>query len=367
MKIKLCLFCLGMASRGFGQIEVVSDGKVGIGTTAPTAKLEVNGTAAFSGWIGGTGAAGTGLSIFGSKGDAWGKELTVKDGAVGIGTSSPAGRLHLHVGTNRDVVTYAPASATGISDFATGGVGWVFTRPEDGSLTEAIYTYDSNSAKNNLALSSRSDIVFTAGNSGPAAAPERMRIADNGNVGIGTANPGYRLDVRASGDAQMAVMETSSGNYARLVLGASADETYVQGLYSVTAKPLTFKINGEMMRIATNGNVGIGTASPAYKLDVAGQVHATSFVSSTQTYADFVFKPGYDLPALSDVEAHIKEHGHLPGVPSEAQVAREGIDLAAMQVKLLQKVEELTLYVIKLNQTEAELRREIQQLKSHHP
>jgi hypothetical protein len=67
------------------------------------------------------------------------------------------------------------------------------------------------------------------------------------------------------------------------------------------------------------------------------------------------------------VEAHIKEHGHLPDVPSDAQAARDGVDLAAMQVKLLQKVEELTLYVIELKKSDTELRREIQALKSSHP
>jgi hypothetical protein len=98
--------------------------------------------------------------------------------------------------------------------------------------------------------------------------------------------------------------------------------------------------------ITAAANVGIGTTTPSYKLEVTGSVRATSFISNSTTYADFVFEPGYQLPALSEVEAHIRTHGHLPGVPSEAQVAKEGIDLAAMQVKLLQKVEELTLHAI---------------------
>ena len=106
------------------------------------------------------------------------------------------------------------------------------------------------------------------------------------------------------------------------------------------------------------GNVGIGTTSPGYMLDVAGQVHADSFVSYTQTYADFVFKPGYKLASLSDVEASIKKDGHLPGIPSEAEAKEHGIDLASMQVKLLQKIEELTLHQIDEEKRNEQLEKE---------
>jgi hypothetical protein len=103
----------------------------------------------------------------------------------------------------------------------------------------------------------------------------------------------------------------------------------------------------ERMRISAAGNVGVGTTSPNYTLDVAGQVHAASFIAASgNTYADFVFKPGYKLPALSDVEASIAKAGHLPGIPSESDAKAHGVDLGAMQTKLLQKVEELTLYLV---------------------
>ena len=57
------------------------------------------------------------------------------------------------------------------------------------------------------------------------------------------------------------------------------------------------------MRIDSSGNVGIGTTSPGYKLEVSGSVRATSFVANSYTYADFVFKPGYKLASLSEVDS----------------------------------------------------------------
>ncbi len=130
-------------------------------------------------------------------------------GNVGIGTVAPASRLHIVAGSDQSVAIYTPAYASGIADFSVGGAGWQFGRPGDGAFAHAIYTYNTSAgAKNNLALSSRSDIVFTAGNSGPPGAPERMRIAESGNVGIGTSNPTQKLSVNGSIRAKEVIVET---------------------------------------------------------------------------------------------------------------------------------------------------------------
>jgi hypothetical protein len=64
---------------------------------------------------------------------------------------------------------------------------------------------------------------------------------------------------------------------------------------------------------------------------------------------DYVFEPDYDLPALDEIEAYVKEHKHLPEIPSAKEIEKEGLDLAEMNLLLLKKVEELTLIIIEQN------------------
>jgi hypothetical protein len=116
--------------------------------------------------------------------------------------------------------------------------------------------------------------------------------------------------------------------------------------------------------LAVNGNVGIGTANPQYKLDVKGQIRATEvLVQSVDQFADFVFDKDYRLPSLHEVDTFIQDNGHLPGIPSAQEVKENGMNLVEMQVKLLQKVEELTLYSIKQQEEIKALKAKLEKLE----
>jgi hypothetical protein len=113
-----------------------------------------------------------------------------------------------------------------------------------------------------------------------------------------------------------------------------------------------------------SGNIGIGTIAPSAKLDVNGTIRAKEVKIEATGWADFVFDNDYKLSCLSEVEQHIKEHKHLPGIPSEQEVLENGINVAEMQIKLLQKIEELTLYVIDLKKENEGLQERVQQLEN---
>jgi hypothetical protein len=284
-------------------------------------------------------------------------------GNVGIGTASPS--------TNLDV----SANAT-----------------EGGLMTGQFHITGTNTNQRLvLGYDTTNDFGFIeAGIAGSLVKNIVLNPHGGGNVGIGTTAPKGLLDVESSsingefigitasstsvtsGTGSALILRNISataGNYASILFydanwnlqgslgmmygahtGMSQGTFYIEP--RIVGTPSAFVV-------APSGNVGIGVANPAYMLDVAGQVHATSFVSATQTYADFVFKPGYKLPPLSDVEASIKKEGHLPGIPDEKEAKAHGIDLASMQVKLLQKIEELTLHQIdeekKLSAQESQL------------
>lgn len=106
-------------------------------------------------------------------------------------------------------------------------------------------------------------------------------------------------------------------------------------------------------------NVGIGTTSPDYRLDVVGTIRTQELKVDMQG-ADFVFEDDYNLRPLDEVEAFVKENKHLPEIAPAAEMQANGVNQSEMNQKLLQKVEELTLYII-------EMKKEIVQLKNENP
>jgi len=112
------------------------------------------------------------------------------------------------------------------------------------------------------------------------------------------------------------------------------------------------------------GNVGIGTDNPITKFVVDGEIRATKVrVRGDVNLPDYVFEEDYDLRSLEEVETYIEQNGHLPEVPSAAQVEKEGLSLGDMDATLLKKVEELTLYLIEMKKQNEELKKEVEVLK----
>nr|WP_320120080.1 hypothetical protein [uncultured Marinifilum sp.] len=124
-----------------------------------------------------------------------------------------------------------------------------------------------------------------------------------------------------------------------------------------------------VMRLNVNGNVGIGTKNTyGYKLAVKGSMAASEIkVLDVSSWTDFVFEDNYQLRSLSEVKEFIEENKHLPDIPSEKQVQEEGISVGEMNAKLLQKIEELTLYLIDQNKKIEDLQKEVLLLKSSKP
>jgi hypothetical protein len=107
----------------------------------------------------------------------------------------------------------------------------------------------------------------------------------------------------------------------------------------------------ERMCLLRNGNIGIGTTAPDEKLTVKGKIHTNEVRVDVLVpiVPDYVFESDYKLKNLSDLAAFIKENKHLPEVPSAKEMEQNGLMLAEMNLKLLKKIEELTLYAIDQN------------------
>ncbi|MBG6130524.1 hypothetical protein IWQ47_001393 [Aquimarina sp. EL_43] len=106
------------------------------------------------------------------------------------------------------------------------------------------------------------------------------------------------------------------------------------------------------MRLILRDNNTLGVSGGNLAID--GITKTKEVIVKPNVWSDFVFEPDYRLPSLEEVEQHIKTNGHLKNIPSEKEVLKKGISIGEMNAKLLQKVEELTLYTI---QQEKEIKR----------
>ncbi|MFB6454486.1 hypothetical protein ACE38W_04375 [Chitinophaga sp. Hz27] len=228
---------------------------------------------------------------------------------------------------------------------------------------------------------------------------ERLRITNAGNVGIGTNQPNALLSINSP---QINIQEitkpgipssigglifgnatTTDTNFIPMIRGRAKAEGRPFGLYVIghaadvvptgddafsAAILLDARGKGDvsllnnnlltvsnygnpMLMVKSNGSVCVGTTdAKGYKFAVNGNAIFTKVVvKENSKWPDYVFTPDYQLPSLGYLEDFIREHQHLPGFPAAAAIEQNGQDIAAVNRQLVQKVEELTLYIIELN------------------
>ena len=170
-----------------------------------------------------------------------------------------------------------------------------------------------------------------------------------GSIGIGTTvidnAQTWRRVLQLNANDHAKFLVTTTGG---VKVGVFSHDGHNGKVGTESAHNLTFTAGywNDVMTLTTSGNVGIGTLNPSAKLAVDGNIKAREIKVETTVWPDYVFEESYALPTLMATKQYIKENGHLPGIPSASDVKANGIELGDMNAKLLQKIEELTIYLI---------------------
>ncbi len=274
------------------------------------------------------------------------------DGKLGVGTTSPITTLNV-AGGNWDLATTNGDFAIGNNTYklkfgvATGGGGAGDAR-----------IYSTGGTNRTIFGSNASDI---------------MTVASTG-VGVGTITP--VKDLVVTGATPSMVIGYNSATFDNNV--ESGRLYFDEGVNSATRCGFEMHYDGSANRfninsicvsptnrftiLRDNGNVGIGVLSPANKLEVNGVIRANEVIVETG-WADYVFQDDYKLKPLSEVEAFIKENKHLPSLPSAANIQDKGAHVAELMTKMMEKIEELTLYSIEQKKEIDELKKRLDEKK----
>jgi hypothetical protein len=285
---------------------------------------------------------------------------------VGIGIATPTSALHV-IASGSQATSYTgskflntsilgvsplnPLTKVGLEISSTGQWGDPHASVHNNNI--GLYVSAVSGAVNNY------DAIFNGG----------------GNVGIATTSPEQKLVVKGAisiynpdEDGNIALF--FGREHAANIYGKWGIQYVHAGEIGASSLPgLNFWIpnsGNNYLFLADNGNVLIGKnlqVNTAYKLDVNGAVRANE-VDVNTTGADFVFEKDYSLMSLSDLEKSIQKNKHLPGVPSASEMQKNGMSLGETNTVLLQKVEELTLYMIEQNKKIDNLQKDNESLKN---
>lgn len=272
-------------------------------------------------------------------------------GNVGIGTTSPTAKLDIvsttiHNGIRANSPTFLNSRFIDISSTSSNNIRG----------TSDFYVG-----------SQYGSIVFQ-----PAATKKYVYLDGDlfsiGKVGIGNTNPAARLHISGTFEDKFFIDGGVSGTSMVLKTGAFGGLNNVirfRGGGNPSPDALVIGMFEHVDRsivLRTGGNVGIGTIAPTHKLTVAGTIAACEVIVEN-TWCDYVFEPDYNLKSLDEVEKFIIENRHLPGIPAEKTVIDKGLNLGDMQKMQMEKIEELTLYMIELNKKVTQLEDENKLLK----
>ena len=337
---------------GGNTITVDSTGAMGLqGITSPTAPLTFSN------------ATGNKLDLY----------YGTASSRYGIGLQG--GLMQLYSGSATDDIAFGYGSSTAFTEKmrikGNGNVGIGVTNP--GSKLEIVQTSSSNAVSVNqtgsgfsvLAQNNNTTATVFALNAGTG--PSLITL---GKVGINNTDPAFNLDV----EGRMRLRNESATVTAGFWLDGTTDATRsFVGTFNNNTMGLYGAGSGWSFLMDINdGAIMIGTTQKAtgYKVNVGGKIIAEELrVSLRSNWPDYVFEKNYNLPSFETLEKYIKTNKHLPNMPPAAEVEKNGIAVGEMQTKLMEKVEELTLYMLQLKKENDALKLSIDALKKdcHHP
>jgi hypothetical protein len=164
-------------------------------------------------------------------------------------------------------------------------------------------------------------------------------------------------------NSNIPTIEFKTSGTSDLLISGSTGSTIIN---SLRTNPIYFQINSNnVMAISGVGNVGIGTSNPDTKLAVKGTIHAEEVKVDLNVPApDYVFNSDYKLKDLTEIKEFINCNKHLPEVPTAVEMNDKGVNIGDLQMILLKKIEELTLYSIQQSEDIKTLKQKIEELES---